>query len=116
MAGHPTPRLEAARRRAADPPRPAGRDAGCGAGRPGAAAPGVGFGVRRSAFERGVDALAQYAARDGRVVVPRTHTEELPDGTPVRLGVWLSNTRTRRDELTAEQCERLAALGVDWAR
>ncbi|MGW6971518.1 helicase associated domain-containing protein [Streptomyces sp. NPDC054952] len=63
-----------------------------------------------------MEALAQYAAREGRVVVPRAHTEELPDGTVVRLGVWLSNTRTRRDGLSAEQRERLAALGIDWAR
>ncbi|MFF1561559.1 helicase associated domain-containing protein [Streptomyces sp. NPDC058279] len=80
------------------------------------AAPGRPRRASGSAFERGVDALAQYAAREGRVVVPRTHTEELPDGTPVRLGVWLSNTRTRRDGLTPEQRERLAALGIDWAR
>ncbi|MEU7067681.1 Helicase associated domain protein [Streptomyces sp. NPDC046161] len=69
-----------------------------------------------AAFDRGLEALARYAAREGRVVVPRAHTEELPDGTPVRLGVWLSNTRTRRGGLTAEQRERLADLGVDWAR
>ncbi|MEU7068459.1 helicase associated domain-containing protein, partial [Streptomyces sp. NPDC046161] len=69
-----------------------------------------------AAFDRGAQALAQYAAREGRLVVPRAHTEELPDGTPVRLGVWLSNTRTRRGGLTAEQRERLADLGVDWAR
>ncbi|WP_431994877.1 hypothetical protein [Streptomyces griseoflavus] len=32
---------------------------------------------------------------------------------PVKLGVWLSNTKSRRDKLTAEQ--RVAALGMEWA-
>ncbi|MFD5937107.1 helicase associated domain-containing protein, partial [Streptomyces sp. NPDC060333] len=68
-----------------------------------------------NAFDRGVEALAQYAAREDRVVVPRAHTEVLPDGTAVRVGVWLSNTRSRRDGLSVEQRERLAVLGVDWA-
>ncbi|MEV6437497.1 helicase associated domain-containing protein [Streptomyces anulatus] len=53
------------------------------------------------AFERGITALTQYAAREGRVVVPRTHVEETPHG-PVRLGTWISNTRTRRDRLSSE--------------
>ncbi|MEV7906970.1 helicase associated domain-containing protein [Streptomyces anulatus] len=66
------------------------------------------------AFERGITALTQYAAREGRVVVPRTHVEETPHG-PVRLGTWISNTRTRRDRLSSEQGEQLAALGIDWA-
>ncbi|WP_097974115.1 DEAD/DEAH box helicase [Streptomyces sp. gb14] len=67
-----------------------------------------------SAFERGITALAQYAAREGRVVVPRAHVEETPHG-PVRLGTWISNTRSRRSKLSTEQREQLAELGVDWA-
>ncbi|MEU3323849.1 Helicase associated domain protein [Streptomyces sp. NPDC006785] len=67
-----------------------------------------------AAFERGITALTQYAAREGRVVVPRAHVEETPHG-PVRLGTWISNTRTRRAKLTSEQREQLAALGIDWA-
>jgi hypothetical protein len=39
----------------------------------------------------------------------------LPDGTPVKLGVFLSNTKTRRTELGGEQLERLAGLGLDCA-
>ncbi|MFH8670283.1 Helicase associated domain protein [Streptomyces anulatus] len=66
------------------------------------------------AFERGITALTQYAAREGRVVVPRAHVEETPHG-PVRLGTWISNTRTRRNKLTDQQREQLAALGIDWA-
>ncbi|WP_158716122.1 hypothetical protein [Streptomyces sp. NRRL B-24720] len=41
----------------------------------------------------------------------RQHVEELPDGTTVRLGVFLSNQKNRRDR--SEQ--QLAALGYDWA-
>ncbi|MEU3136347.1 Helicase associated domain protein [Streptomyces sp. NPDC006854] len=66
------------------------------------------------AFERGITALTQYAAREGRVAVPRAHVEETPHG-PVRLGTWVSNTRSRRAKLTGEQREQLAALGIDWA-
>ncbi|MDX3343763.1 helicase associated domain-containing protein [Streptomyces sp. ME02-6979.5a] len=62
----------------------------------------------------GIAALTQYAAREGRIVVPRTHVEETPHG-PVRLGTWISNTRSRRNKLTDQQREQLAALGVDWA-
>ncbi|WGP14744.1 Helicase associated domain protein [Streptomyces sp. SH5] len=67
-----------------------------------------------SAFERGITALTQYAAREGRVAVPRAHVEDTPHG-PVRLGTWISNTRSRRNKLSTEQREQLAALGVDWA-
>ncbi|MGW7201683.1 helicase associated domain-containing protein, partial [Streptomyces chryseus] len=65
------------------------------------------------AFERGIAALAQYKAREGKITVSRGHTEDLPDGTPVRLGVWLSNTRSRRAGLSQEQREQLATLGLD---
>ncbi len=71
-------------------------------------------GKNAGAFERGITALAQYAEREGRVVVPRAHVEETPHG-PVRLGTWVSNTRSRRDRLSDAQCEQLAALGIDWA-
>ncbi|WP_103510165.1 DEAD/DEAH box helicase [Streptomyces sp. SM13] len=70
--------------------------------------------TKGGAFERGITALTQYAAREGRIVVPRTHVEETPHG-PVRLGTWISNTRSRRNKLTDQQREQLAALGIDWA-
>ncbi|MGW1339383.1 Helicase associated domain protein [Streptomyces rubiginosohelvolus] len=73
-------------------------------------------GARAGAFERGVAALAQYVEREGTVVVPRSWSEELPDGTPVRLGVWLSNVKARRATLTGEQLQRLAGLGLEWAK
>ncbi|MEU1298722.1 hypothetical protein [Streptomyces shenzhenensis] len=47
--------------------------------------------------------------------VRRSHIETLPDGTEVKLGVFLSNTKTRRDKLNAGQLERLADLGLEWA-
>jgi hypothetical protein len=72
-----------------------------------------------SAFDRGLAALARYQSRTGSVTVPRGHVEQLPDsasGGPaeVKLGIWLSNTRTRRNRLTAQQLDRLAELGLDW--
>jgi hypothetical protein len=33
----------------------------------------------------------------------------------VKLGVWLTNTKTRRAKLTADKLAALAALGLDWA-
>ncbi|MGW1513514.1 helicase associated domain-containing protein [Streptomyces sp. NPDC002394] len=68
-----------------------------------------------SAFERGVAALAQYKARTGSLTVPRAHVEELPDGTEVKLGVFLSNTKTCRAKLTADKLTALAGLGLEWA-
>ncbi|MER8160074.1 Helicase associated domain protein [Streptomyces sp. NPDC094472] len=67
------------------------------------------------AFERGIAALAQYKARTGSVKVPRAHTERLEDGTEVKLGVFLSNTKSRRAKLTTDKLAALAALGLDWA-
>ncbi|MFI7274518.1 Helicase associated domain protein [Streptomyces sp. NPDC049879] len=68
-----------------------------------------------SAFERGVAALAQYKARTGSLAVPRGHAEVLPDGTEIRLGVFLSNSKSRRGKLTAGKLQQLAALGLEWA-
>ncbi|MFH8701966.1 helicase associated domain-containing protein [Streptomyces chartreusis] len=68
-----------------------------------------------SAFERGVAALAQYKTREGSVTVPRGHVETLPDGSEVKLGVFLSNTKSRRAKLTADKLQALADLGLDWA-
>ncbi|MEH0517385.1 Helicase associated domain protein [Streptomyces sp. B21-079] len=72
-------------------------------------------GKTSAAFQRGIQALAQYIAREGRTVVGRTHVEELPDGSVVRLGVFLSNQKTRRERLDAEQRGAFAELGYAWA-
>lgn len=68
-----------------------------------------------SAFERSVAALTQYKARTGSVTVPRGHVEMLPDGSEVKLGVFLSNSKSRRAKLTTERLAALAALGLEWA-
>ncbi|WP_346177259.1 DEAD/DEAH box helicase [Streptomyces cuspidosporus] len=70
------------------------------------------------AFERGIAALAQYKARTGSVTVPRAHVETvLVDGQEhaVKLGVFLSNAKSRRGKLTADKLQALADLGLDWA-
>ncbi|MBB4902647.1 hypothetical protein FHS37_006744 [Streptomyces griseostramineus] len=33
----------------------------------------------------------------------------------VKLGVWVSNTKFRRDKLTSEQLVALRELGMEWA-
>ncbi|MCX4967102.1 hypothetical protein OHA98_20350 [Streptomyces sp. NBC_00654] len=38
-------------------------------------------------LRRGVAALTQYKQRERKTVVSRSWSEELPNGTPVRLGV-----------------------------
>ena len=66
-------------------------------------------------------ALAQWVEREGADrPVPRGHSEGITvDGQTepvvVKLGVWVSNTRTRCDKLTAEQLAALRELGMQWA-
>ncbi len=74
----------------------------------------------QQAFQRGLVALTQWVEREGDRSVPRGHSEQITvDGeaepVPVKLGVWLSNTKSRRDKLTTEQRAALAALGMKWA-
>ncbi|MFF1917027.1 Helicase associated domain protein [Streptomyces sp. NPDC058239] len=78
-------------------------------------APGKPSKAASGAFERGVAALAQYKARTGSVTVPRGHVEQLEDGTEVKLGVFLSNTKSRRAKLTGDKLQQLAELGLHWA-
>ncbi|WP_406053436.1 hypothetical protein OG462_44870 [Streptomyces sp. NBC_01077] len=61
----------------------------------------------------GSSGLAQYKARTGSVIVSRAHTEQLEDGTEVKLGVFLS--KSRRAKLTPDKLGALAALGLAWA-
>jgi hypothetical protein len=68
-----------------------------------------------ASFQRGVAALAQYIAREEKIVVGRAHLEELPDGTTIKLGVFLSNQKARRERLNAEQRAALRELGIEWA-
>ncbi|MBK3586639.1 helicase associated domain-containing protein [Streptomyces sp. MBT57] len=71
-----------------------------------------------SAFEKGVAALEQYKAREGSLSVPRGHEERIVVGGQehvVRLGVFLSNSKSRRAKLTADKLAALAGLGLEWA-
>lgn len=68
-------------------------------------------------FQRDLTALAQYIAREGTQVVARGHLERIIVGDQVhqlRLGVWCSNIKTRRDKLTPDERAALQKLGVPW--
>ncbi|MFD3610866.1 helicase associated domain-containing protein [Streptomyces atroolivaceus] len=70
------------------------------------------------AFERGILALEQYKNRTGSLTAPRAHIEILVvDGQehPVKLGVFLTNSKTRRAKLAADKLAVLAVLGLEWA-
>ncbi|MFJ8650656.1 Helicase associated domain protein [Streptomyces sp. NPDC093546] len=91
---------------------------------PAEAAPAKGSGKAGSkaeaAFQRGLTALTQWVERAGQRPVPRGAVVEIEvDGkaepVPVKLGVWLSNTKSRRDRLDTDQRDALAALGMQWA-
>ncbi|MFE2943456.1 Helicase associated domain protein [Streptomyces sp. NPDC059255] len=82
--------------------------------------PGKARSKAQAAFQRGLAALAQWAEQEGQRPIPRSAVVEIAvddetEPVPVKLGVWLSNTKSRRDKLTAEQLASLAALGMDWA-
>ncbi|MER6105119.1 Helicase associated domain protein [Streptomyces sp. NPDC001832] len=80
-----------------------------------------GPGKAQQAFRRGLAALTQWVEREGADrPVPRGHSEEITvDGETepviVKLGVWISNTKSRRDKLDREQRNALRGLGVEWA-
>ncbi|MER6640571.1 Helicase associated domain protein [Streptomyces microflavus] len=75
----------------------------------------------QAAFQRGLTALAQWVEREGvDRPVPRGAAVAIAvDGeaepVPVKLGVWISNTKSRRDRLDAEQLAALRELGMRWA-
>lgn len=76
----------------------------------------------QQAFQRGLEALTQWIEREGvHRPVPRAHSEEVAvDGevepVTIKLGVWISNTKSRRDRLDANQLAALAKLGMAWAQ
>ncbi|MFE5301297.1 helicase associated domain-containing protein, partial [Streptomyces sp. NPDC056632] len=74
----------------------------------------------QQAFQRGLAALTQWVEREGNRPIPRGAVVEIEvDGqdepVPVKLGVWVSNTKSRRDKLTQEQLVALRELGIAWA-
>ncbi|MGW2477749.1 Helicase associated domain protein [Streptomyces sp. NPDC001665] len=82
--------------------------------------PGKAGNKAQAAFQRGLTALTQWVEMEGDRPVPRGHTEQITvdgetEAVVVKLGVWVSNTRTRRDKLTAEQLTALTKLGIAWA-
>ncbi|MEU3962813.1 Helicase associated domain protein [Streptomyces buecherae] len=87
---------------------------------PAAARSTKGMSKTQQAFQRGLTALTQWIEREGQRPVPRGHAEEISvdgeaDPVTVKLGVWISNTKTRRDKLTQEQLDALRELGMEWA-
>ncbi|EGJ72789.1 putative helicase-like protein (plasmid) [Streptomyces sp. Tu6071] len=85
----------------------------------GAAGSGKRTAAARTAFQRGLAALAQWVEREGaEKPVPRKHTETVSvDGedVDVRLGVWVSNVKSRFDGMGEDERGQLTALGVPWA-
>ncbi|MEV6503410.1 DEAD/DEAH box helicase [Streptomyces prunicolor] len=88
---------------------------------PTAAPSAKGPGKAQQAFQRGVQAFTQWVEREGADrPVPRGHSEQIAvdsetEPVIVKLGVWVSNTKSRRDKLTQEQLEALRELGMQWA-
>ncbi|WP_180990746.1 DEAD/DEAH box helicase [Streptomyces malaysiensis] len=78
-----------------------------------------GLSKAQQAFQRGLEALTQWVEREGDRPVPRGASEQITvDGETepviVKLGVWVSNTKSRRNKLTTEQLDALRELGVEW--
>ncbi|MFJ2060609.1 Helicase associated domain protein [Streptomyces sp. NPDC087908] len=75
----------------------------------------------QQAFQRGLTALTQWIEREGPDrPVPRGAIVEIDvdgetDVVPIKLGVWISNARARRDKLDQDQRDALRELGVEWA-
>ncbi|MET9931996.1 MULTISPECIES: Helicase associated domain protein [unclassified Streptomyces] len=75
----------------------------------------------QQAFQRGLAALTQWVQQEGvdrpvpRGAVVEIEVDGEAESVPVRLGVWVSNTKARRNKLTQEQLNALAELGIEWA-
>ncbi|MFD8119342.1 DEAD/DEAH box helicase [Streptomyces microflavus] len=82
---------------------------------------GKGPSKAQAAFDRGLAALGQWVEREGadrpvpRGAVIEVKADGASEPVPVRLGVWLSNTRARRDRLSTDQLQALRELGAKWA-
>ncbi|MEU0952517.1 Helicase associated domain protein [Streptomyces niveus] len=80
-----------------------------------------GQGKAQQTFQRGLTALTQWVEREGaHRPVPRGHGEPITvhgeaEPAVVKLGVWVSNTKSRRDKLTHQQLDALQKLGIKWA-
>ncbi|WP_371592070.1 helicase associated domain-containing protein [Streptomyces virginiae] len=74
----------------------------------------VGSRAGGTAFQKGLQALQQYIAREGGMP-GRAGVQEMPDGDVRRVGVWPANQKQRRNKLDQTQLAALAEAGVDWA-
>lgn len=67
---------------------------------------------------RNLAAATAFQAREGHLNVPRSHKETitLDDGTAVdiSLGLFLTNSRTRKAGIPAERAQALTELGMRW--
>ncbi|MEU1193234.1 helicase associated domain-containing protein [Streptomyces sp. NPDC005859] len=72
---------------------------------------------RRSRAQKWAANLAaarQYRTREGHLNVPRSHIETV-DGAELALGVFIANSRVRRERLSPERIEELSVLGMRWS-
>ena len=60
-------------------------------------------------WEKGFAALCKFCAREGHCCPPRDHVEDT-----FRLGLWVSNLRSRKGLLPLERERRLDAIGFIW--
>ncbi|MFH9118493.1 DEAD/DEAH box helicase [Streptomyces globisporus] len=65
-------------------------------------------------FARNLAAARAYVHREGHLNVPRQHTE-ITDGAEIKLGIWISNQRSRRARLHPQHFDTLNALGMRWS-
>ena len=70
---------------------------------------GFSWDPKGDAWERNFALLEQFKNRRGHCNVPKPHKE---DG--IKLGIWLSNQRRRREKLEESLQRRLEQLGVSW--
>ena len=72
---------------------------------------------KRSEYERGVKALAQFVEREGHAQVPFSKVEAF-DGKPIGLGLWVNERRSefKKGKLSKERIDALEALpGWVWS-
>lgn len=73
--------------------------------------------ARRTQADRWATHLAaarQFHTREGHLNAGRKHVEQMEDGTEVKLGGWLDNTRRRATKLTPERRAELDEFGMRW--
>lgn len=88
---------------------------GLGPSTEGPPAPGhVGRMAQDEKFRRNLAAAQAYAQREGHLNIPRQHVEAL-DGVEIKLGVWISNQRSRRANLSPQRIEALDGFGMRWS-